>query len=301
MNKQVLITGGSGFLGRNVGIKFHKENYDVIMIGHGNSIQSHDIKFINCNVNLKSLIKLNIIPDLMIHCAGSGSVGDSFNNPYYDYQKNVNTLIDVLEYIRIYSPKTKLIFPSSAAVYGVVKKVPIKEDTPFLPVSPYGYNKMIGEHICKYYSEYGIEIAIIRFFSLYGVGLKKQLLFDVCKKISNNNLIFYGTGYEVRDFLHISDASQLIFQIAQHHNRGPFFIINGGTGIGTSVNEIVRSLIHLFGKKDQVQYSGERKIGDPDRYIADITKCLSLGWKPKINIQDGLKEYAEWFRESTFL
>ena len=114
--------------------------------------------------------------------------------------------------MRVYNPKAQLIYPSSPAVQGEHTNTPIKEDYVGKPASPYGYHKKIVEDLCQSYSEkYSLKISVVRLFSVYGNGLKKQLLWDAYNKIrySSKEVEFWGTGEETRDFIHIEDV--LIF------------------------------------------------------------------------------------------
>jgi UDP-glucose 4-epimerase len=212
----------------------------------------------------------------------------------------VNTTLAVLEYIRLHNHSTTLLYPSSTAVYGDKEDYPIAEDELLTPVSPYGYHKAIVESLCKNYSSnYNLKIAIIRFFSLYGEGLTKQLLWDSCNKLisSDKNVEFYGTGSETRDFIHIKDATSLIYAILTGSTSN-FDIYNGGSGCKSTIKDIINMLAKELNTSKAITFNGNQKIGDPKHYHADITKSLLLSWKPTINLKDGIKQYINSFASS---
>lgn len=299
-NKQAIVTGAHGFLGRHVSRVFSDEGYIVKGIGHGTWLRSEWqdwglSEWHSCNITLESLGSYVQQPDVIIHCAGSGSVEYSLSHPMQDFERTVLTSLTLLEFLRLHSPKTSLIYPSSAAVYGTVRNLPIMESTPLNPISPYGVHKKIVEELIQSYAQhFSIPVAIVRFFSLYGPGLRKQLIWDACKKIEKGDLDFFGTGYEIRDWLHVQDAARLLLTLSFHKSPNTV-IVNGGTGVGTTVNEIVTMIGGKFNNKDFPHFSKVQKMGDPPGYIADIKKATSLGWMPQYDLHKGIEEYVYWY------
>jgi UDP-glucose 4-epimerase len=191
----------------------------------------------------------------------------------------------------------RLVYPSSAGVYGVAEKLPIAESAPLVPVSPYGVHKKITEEMCcSYAHHFGVSVVIVRLFSVYGIGLRKQLLWDSCRKIRNGENIFFGSGMETRDWLHINDAAALLLAAgAFASTECP--IVNGGLGQGVLVREVLAELFDCFGRGDAPQFSGVSRSGDPMHYIADISLLHRWGWQPKMSWREGVREYAEWFKK----
>lgn len=301
MQKTALVTGTYGFLGRHVAKKLACDGWQVTGIGHGSwnkkEWSQYGIKvFFNCDVTYENLEKvLNPPFNIVIHCAGTGSVGASYSNPREDFRKNVISSHDLLEYLRIHSPSSHLIFPSSASVYGCVEKKLIPEEHPRNPVSPYGLHKKMVEDLCEFYSSrHDINVDIIRFFSIYGTGLKKQLIWDACKKIHAGNSQFFGTGNEIRDFLHIDDAVSLIQLLAEKPSQG-LSIINGGTGLGITTREIITLIQKGFSDNNPLNFTNLIREGDPTYMIADIRKARSLGWIPLVPLNVGINDTIEWF------
>jgi len=299
-NKQVIVTGAYGFLGRHVAKVFSQNGFSITGLGHGTWIRSEWqqwglSEWHPCNLTMESLTTYVQQPDVVVHCAGSGSVGYSLTHPLQDYERTVSTTVTLLEFLRLHSPKTSFIYPSSAAVYGIAEKLPIAESAPLNPISPYGVHKKIVEEISQSYAHYfSIPVAIARFFSLYGPGLRKQLLWDSCVKIENGDFNFYGTGKEVRDWLHVKDAAHLLLTLSSRASSDAL-VVNGGTGKRTTVHEIIEEISRRMNKENNLKFSHKPKLGDPPGYIADIKKATSLGWRPKVLLHDGIEEYVHWY------
>lgn len=299
-NKQAIVTGANGFLGRHVAKVFSENGFTVTGLGHGTWIRTEWqqwglSEWHSCNITMESLNTYVQQPDVVVHCAGSGSVGYSLTNPLQDFERTVSTTITLLEFLRLHSPKTSFVYPSSAAVYGIAQKLPISESTPLDPISPYGVHKKIVEEISQSYAHHFlIPVAIARFFSLYGPGLRKQLLWDSCKKIESGDFIFYGTGNEVRDWLHVKDAAHLLLILSSNASSDAL-VVNGGTGKGITVHEIIEDLSRIMGKKNPPKFSHKPKPGDPPGYIADIKMATSLGWEPQYSLHDGIEQYIHWY------
>lgn len=302
--KKVLITGAYGFLGRHTAKKFKKEGFHVTGIGHGKWYQEEFSRWgidvwVESTITFESLINTNEVFDIVVHCGGSGSVGFSTINPYEDFQKSVQSTLSLLEYIRLRAPNTKFIYPSSVAVQGSLPDIPITEEMVSSPISPYGFHKKIAEELCRsYHINFGITTGVIRFFSIYGDGLKKQLLYDACKKIElakTGSAIFFGTGKETRDWIHVKDASSLIYKFSLQLTGNEF--INGGSGQRVEIAEVLKLLKKEFGSSLPIEFNGEVREGDPRYFWADITKAKQYGWEPTISLEQGIRLYVEYYKE----
>jgi len=301
----VLITGAHGFLGRYTALYFKKRSWRIIGMGHGHwGFECHEDfgidRWIEGDIDFYTLAKIDEKLDCVVHCAGGSSVGYSVQYPLHDFNKTVNASINLLEYLRIYQPRAKIIYPSSAAVYGKKDNQSILETTSLGPISPYGFHKKIVEELCaSYCTNFNLSVAVIRFFSVYGPGLKKQLLWDACNKFSKaagKKIVFLGTGEETRDWLHVKDAAALLFRMAESSGQ-QYEIINGGSGVTLSVNQVLTTMAVKFKNIPLVAFNHEFREGDPKHYWADISKAKQKGWLPKINIELGLQEYVEWYEE----
>lgn len=299
--KTILITGAHGFLGRNTAALFKEKGYGVVGIGHGHwGIQKpRDFgidEWVEADIDPIGLSHVHGKIDCVIHCAGGSSVGNSVDHPVLEFQRTVDSTIHVLEYIRKNHPYALIVYPSSAAVYGNQSDFPIRENNQIAPLSPYGFYKKIAEDLCECYAKnFDIKVVVIRFFSIYGVGLQKQLLWDACTKLCSGErqVRFYGTGTETRDWLDVRDAVSLIHLLVK--SATGFEIFNGGSGERRTVSEILFMLSHALGKPAEILMGNENKKGDPLHYWADIAKAEKIGWTPQHKIERGLQEYVEWF------
>jgi UDP-glucose 4-epimerase len=301
INSQIfLVTGGFGFIGRNIALQASSLGASVIGLGSGlwtkeesSSWGFKDWK--TCEITLSNLILYGGKPDVIIHCASGSSVSYSIKQPYVDFERSVNSLLNVLEFIRLHSPNTRLVLTSSASVYGISTNFPITIYEALKPLSAYGVYKKIAEELCIMYSnEFKIKSSIVRLFSVYGSGLKKQLLWDACNKIIMNDFIFAGTGNESRDWIHVDDAVKLLI-LASSYADYSVPIVNGGTGNAVKVNQILTIIFEKLSKNSNVIFSGNSRKGDPQCYQADITEAKNWGWEPTRFWRDGILEYVDWY------
>lgn len=298
----VLVTGARGFLGRHVARCFAAAGHTVSGIGHGEwRRDEHSAYGIStwhqADITLERLVQVAGEPDCIVHCAGSSSVGFSLTNPLEDFDRSATTTVAVLDYVRRVTPNTAVVLPSSAAVYGTAILLPNNESAPLRPASPYGVHKLIVEELCQSYAKhFKTRLAIVRLFSLYGEGLRKQLMWDACKKFASGAAEFFGSGEELRDWLHVEDAAKLLHKAALNASSlCP--VVNGGSGQGISVGRALSLLASTYGTLEPLSFTGEKRAGDPTGYQADITAANQWGWEPRIPLDEGLQRYVRWFKE----
>ncbi|OAM53383.1 hypothetical protein A7981_06925 [Methylovorus sp. MM2] len=302
----IWITGGKGFIGRNLAKTIASNQKKVFGIGHGSWSQEDCIQWsyeswMNAEIDFASLNHLASqagLPETIYHLAGGSAVGPSIQNPYEDFQRTVDTTARLLEWVRQVSPKTKVIGTSSAAVYGSSFDCPIKENDLGHPYSPYGFHKSMLEKLFDSYREsFDLNTTIVRLFSVYGAGLEKQLLWDICQKLSKSEgdkIVLNGTGMELRDWLHVSDAANLLCSLG---NRDVSLdVINGGTGIATSIHSVAKLVVAAWGKHHAVEFSGVARKGDPQSLVADTSLATSFGHNAQVPLAEGIKEVVDWFK-----
>ncbi len=297
------MTGASGFLGRHVARLFSRKGHTVLGIGHGEwsreEWESWGLSAWQCaDVTVETLEQHGGTPLAIIHCAGGGSVSFSIDNPIADFERTVVTTAHVLEYVRTSAPSCRVVYPSSASVYGAAEQIPIHEDCHPAPISQYGVHKLMAEQmVASYARQFGTLAAIVRLFSVYGCGLRKQLLWDACGKFASHNGVFMGTGKELRDWLHVEDAAELLLAAFDHASvECP--TVNGGTGEGISVRDVLLHLGRCLHKEALPEFCGVQRTGDPSRFVADVCAAKAWGWSPKHRWEQGVEEYAAWWTRS---
>lgn len=302
MRKRVLITGAAGFLGRHVSKAFKESGALTCGIGHGDlgreELKSWGLdEWFQADVTLGNLVATGREFDVIVHCAGSGSVSFSLQEPMADFQRTVESTLAVLEFMRLKNPEAHLIYPSSPAVQGDGDGKPLRETDPCKPVSPYGVHKKISEDLCRSYeASFGLQSTVVRFFSIYGEGLKKQLLWDAANKLLQNGreACFWGTGDEVRDWIHVEDAASLALFLSGASCCPS--LVNGGSGRPHTISEILLLLRRFLGVSSSISFNNRTRKGDPRYYCADTSLLNSLSWEPFVSLEDGLFRYAEWVR-----
>lgn len=301
--KKILITGVNGFIGHSAAVYFGNE-YEVYGMDISTEYrgEGEKINYYQCNMSQSpaelSMIVTSIQPDVILHCAGSANVGASVVNPMADLDGNLHSLYQLLIALKSIEKKPKMIFMSSAGVYGNPKQLPIKETDEPAPISPYGLHKLMCEQLCHYFNEvHGYKIRSIRIFSAYGSGLRKQILWDMYQKYQNQGTIpLFGTGDETRDFIHVSDILQAIECILAYDGEEEIFNVANGEEV--SIKELAHTYARKLGEsEDIVSFNGETKAGDPLNWRADISLLKKIGYTKRMELAEGVGSYVEWVKE----
>ena len=302
----IFLTGAHGFIGHHTSRYLASLGKKVVGLGHGawaTADYEHWglVDWLNGEVgpaNLDTLASRHGAPEYVIHLAGGSSVGPSFAAPAEDFRRSVVGTSDLAEWVRVHAPQAPIVMASSAAVYGAGHSGPIDEQTRCSPYSPYGFHKHMAElALSSYANSFGLRVACIRFFSVYGPGLRKQLLWDACSKLAQGlpALALGGHGTELRDWLHVEDAARLLFTATAYANTScP--IVNCGTGVGTTVRSIAEQLLHRWNGGTSLSFSGIARTGDPQSLVADNALAQSWGWTPQHDWEAGIAEYVAWFK-----
>jgi UDP-glucose 4-epimerase len=302
---RIWITGARGFIGRNLANHLSDGGHLVLGLGHGawptaDAARWGVSHWVNGDVhpgNLRQLARDFGAPDFVYHLAGGSSVGAAIAGPLEDFARSVITTAELLDWARLEAPETRLIAASSGAIYGAGHDGPIDEDVVGTPASPYGYHKMLMEHLCRSYATaYGIRVVLPRMFSVYGAELRKQVLWDLCTKLSrgSNEVELSGTGDELRDWIEVRDvvrALDLIKELAS--DAVPR--VNIGTGVGTSVREVAGLVAAAWPKRKTVSFNGKARPGDPFSLLADAARLSALGFASRIRVDVGIEEYVRWY------
>ena len=237
----------------------------------------------------------DVQPDACVHCAGRASVGLSIEDPAADFRGNTLLTFELLDALRRSAPKCRFLLLSSAAVYGNPQSLPIREDQPLAPLSPYGFHKRQAELLVQEFADvYGQPGLSARIFSAYGPGLRRQVIWDICERIlTTGTLTLGGTGGETRDFIHAADIAAALAVLSERAPaRGEVY--NVATGRETSISELAALIGASLRQKVAATFDGRSRPGDPRNWRADISKLKALGFEPALSLEDGLAQFAQW-------
>lgn len=282
IKKKILILGGYGFLGSKL-YRSLKDNYYVFRYGKFSK---------NKEISLSTLKKIKKNFDIIIHSAGSSSVTESIVNPKKDLKKTVGSTRALIKFIKEKKIKPRLVFISSPAIFGDSIKKRIMQ-----PISPYGRNKLKSEKLLKTFAKKNkLDLSIVRFFSLYGEGLKKQLLWDVLCKLKNNIFVFNGSGSEIRSWMHVSDAVKIINLVLLNSSKSTSIINASGNDVLTN-KEVINKIYKYLHVKEKPIFNNIGRKGDPKILVYDNKDLKNLKWKQSVAFSLGLKKYIKWFQK----
>lgn len=303
------MTGARGFIGRHLAVVVGQTGAAVAGLGHGawsagDALRWSVRHWLNGEIsqsNLDLLATETGVPDTIFHLAGGSSVGFSIQAPEEDFYRSAVSAIRLLEWARHHAPSCRLVLASSAAVYGSAHTRPIREDDPISPYSPYGFHKRSAELLFEsYFHNFSLSTSIVRLFSIYGPGLRKQLLWDLCNRLHgglSGSLELGGYGDELRDFLHVRDAASFLHLVGQSPALAGG-VLNVGSGVGLTVRQVAQDLCQAYGENAEIRFSGQVRPGDPRYLVADTSASSALDWMPKNTWAHGLNEYVDWYRKN---
>jgi UDP-glucose 4-epimerase len=299
MKKKILLIGSKGFIVQNLQRKLLKA--DSFEVFGSDVVQDYNQKnyFVIDATNADfGILFQNTQFDYCINCSGAANVSDSLKNPLRDFHLNTYNVFRILDSIRKLNSSCRFINLSSAAVYGNPESLPISETQTLSPTSPYGIHKLQAEQICsEFHKFYEIETCSLRIFSAYGPGLKKQLFWDVYKKmLASDSIMLWGTGNESRDFIYIDDLVNIIISLI----KKPIFYC-GVLNVANGIEHTIESVVYTFGQivgfdTKSINFSGEERKGDPQNWRADTKKLKEIlpDFQAENSIQDGLSKYYKW-------
>lgn len=316
MNERVLITGAAGFIGSNLADDLLAKGLDVMGIDNFDPFYSREIKESNISAALKhrSFVFLEgdirdagfldrcfseFKPNTIVHLAAKAGVRPSIKDPASYFDVNVSGTLNLLEAMKRNSI-CRMLFASSSSVYGNNKKVPFAEsDNVDFPVSPYAASKKAGELLCHtYHHLFNMDVFCLRFFTVYGPRQRCDLAINKFTKaiLNGEPITLFGDGTTSRDYTHIKDIVQGI-EKALAYLKG-FNIFNLGESHAVSLSELVSLLERNTGENAQINYL-PLQDGDVFQTFADISRSQrELGYKPVVNIEDGIRNYVDWYRSS---
>lgn len=313
-----LITGGAGFIGSNLANELSLNNrvtiIDDLSMGSVSNIELRDtVTFIEGDVTdasvMTDLLRKNTF-DYVFHFAAIASVADSVERPVATHHVNFESVLSLLELIKAHQPQLKrLVFASSAAVYGDEPTLPKQEESVIRPLTPYAIDKFAAEKYVLAYNElYDVPTSAVRFFNVYGPnqnpkspysGVISIMMdkFEMARKGQASDFTLFGDGEQSRDFVYVKDVIQALLLVAESSDsRGEVY--NVGTGNQTTLNNLLDFFLESRSKEVMILKEAVRQGDIPDSY-ADITKLQTLGYQSRYSIKEGLTEYFNYMDETT--
>ena len=292
------MTGGAGFIGSHIADSAREVNdlyvFDDFSTGSRDNLPDESTVIESNLRNTDRLTSTVEAVDLVFHEAAQVSVQRSIESPVQSQKTNLDPIHTILEAAR--DTDTRIVFASSAAIYGEPEYTPIDEGHPKNPTSPYGLEKLAADHYCRLYHElFGVEAVTLRYFNVYG---PRQQAGDYSGVISifreqalkDEPITIEGDGTQTRDFVHVDDVVQANI-LAATHEEAPGKAFNVGTGTEITIRELAETIKEVTDSDSEIVHVEPRE-GDIDESIADVTRAReTLGYEPKYDIHDGIKAY----------
>jgi UDP-glucose 4-epimerase len=283
---RVVVTGGAGFVGSHVAAYLVERGFKVVAVDSLERASAvRRLEEVGVSLIVGDVRSVDLPPsDAVVHAAAYINVEESWERPY-DYMWN-NAAATARVAKRCAETGARLVYISSAAVYGEPQRLPIDENHPMRPLSPYGLSKLAGEQIAQMLTP---EAAVLRLFNVYGPGQTGPYAGVVSKFIERAKgglpPVIYGDGTQTRDFVHVADVAQFVEVVL---DRGAAGVYNVGTGRAVSIRELAAIVMRLAGLGGEPLYAPPRH-GDIKHSAADVSKAKSLGWQPQIPLEEGLR------------
>jgi UDP-glucose 4-epimerase len=301
MSNTVLITGAGGFLGGHVASAFSAAGWRTIGVGRTDpnrqaerfdAFDLHDVADTEHNISLLE----RYAPDAIVHLAAPASVQQSLRNPLADAQGHFVPTAGLFESVRIAGIRPRVILVSSAAVYGDPQQLPVREDAPLAPISPYGFHKVQQELLLdEYVRVHGFRGCKARVFSTYGENLRRLAVWDIARRAFAGDFTVYGSGDETRDYLYAGDAARALVCLAERAEcRGE--AINVASGEAVTIRKLAEEIFHAAAIDATPRFNNEALAGSPRRWRADISQLERLGCSPA-QWSSGLQRTINWIRE----
>lgn len=316
-DKQVLVTGGLGFIGSNlchelVGQGAHVTIVDNMLPRHGGNI--FNIKDIEDDLrvnfsDIRNELSMNHLvkgKEYIFHLAGQVNHVDSMKNPIHDLDINCKGTLVLLEALKLNNRDAKVIFAGTRGEYGATVKLPVDEEHPTNPKGIYAVTNLTAEKMVLVYDDiYGIKGACLRITNTFGP--RHQMAHDefgvfnwfVRKALDDAEIPVFGDGHILRDFLYVDDLTQCLLMVATC-DQAYGEVFNVGTGVGISFRDLAATIVKVVGsgKVGFTEFTIERKEVEPGDYYADISKIRkAVGWTPKVPLEEGIRLTADYYRK----
>lgn len=299
---KVLVTGGAGFIGSHLADRMISQGAQVTVLDNLSFGRLENVPLGATFLQMDLLDYPALHPvvrdqDVIFHLAACATTKESamgWADPVFDYQVNAIGTLNMLRAVAEAGNTVRVIYASSAAVYGHTGPIPTNENHPTDPVSPYGISKLAGEKYClAYYREYGIPVAILRIFNCYGPRQPRYVMHDLIMKLRHDSSLLrvIGTGRQVRDFCYVDDVVDAFLLVADH----PGEVFNAGSGIPTTISSLAEHIKARVAPMARSVTEGKSWRGDIESLLADATKLRALGFSPKVDLDAGIEKLLAWY------
>jgi UDP-glucose 4-epimerase len=302
---KILVTGGAGFIGSHVVDCLVRKEHEVVVVDDLSSGKEEFVnekaKFYKKDVteNLDDIFEVEK-PEIVLHMAANIMLRHSMEDPIYDAKNNIIATINVLEVCRKFKVRKIIYTSTGGARVGNPEYMPVDEDHPINPTSPYGISKHTGEHYVWLYKElYGLDYLIFCFGNVYGPRedprTKRLSALFIQKLLNDETPEIFGDGEQTRDFLYVLDLAEFIVESINKNPEHKLFHIANGKG--TSVNKVFEILKNISGFKKNAKHI-EAVKGEVKDIVLDTSLAQKeLGWEPTRSVEEGLKATFEWFKK----
>jgi UDP-glucose 4-epimerase len=303
---KILVTGGAGFIGSHL-IRYFQGQAECVVLdnfrsGHRRNLAGLDVRLIEGSITDRAAVRRAVQGiSQVFHCAAMVSVPESVQRPQECVEANVTGLLNVLEEAAAAGVR-RLVFSSSAAVYGENPVSPKTEDLLPDPRSPYGITKLDGEYYCGMYARAGrIETVALRYFNVFGPRQDPNSAYAAAvpifiqKALADDSLTIYGDGEQTRDFVYVGDVVAANVFAAQH--PGLSGVYNVGYGTEITINALARRIIAAASSKSQIRHEPVRP-GDIRHSRASVDRLLGAGFRPTSSLDAGLASTVDYFRKT---
>ena len=309
MNMKIMITGGMGFIGSHLCDNL-VDDHEIIILTKSESkkinlkeslskIQIENLDITNFSKLEKVILKHK--PEIIIHLAGQTSHAKSFENPIYDIDINAKSTLCILETIRSNNLNCKFILGSTFIVIGKPTQLPVNEETPCFPTTIYGTNRLASENYCKIYHDvHGLDTIIFRITNSFGpreqyLTTKNAINHLIYKAFKGMEITIYNNGKFFRDLIYVDDVISAIKSIMLKGQSGNLYWISSNNKtwfyqLGEILEKLTDTPVVYI---DPPQYTKQVDVGN---FLVDNSKLCSLGWKPSIPLQNGIKKTLDYFQ-----
>jgi UDP-glucose 4-epimerase len=303
---RIVVTGGAGFIGSHIVDAYAEAGHDVLVVDslweHGGGRRANvrnGITLVHMDIRDEGIGRVfsEFKPEIVSHHAAQHSVAISARDPVYDAQVNVVGLLNVLEHASRNGAR-KVIFASSGATFGTPERLPINDETPQLPISPYGISKMVGEHYLRFYrGNRELDFTALRYGNVYGPrqdpnGEAGVIAIFIGKFLARKPVRIDWDGEQTRDYVFVDDVAQANVR-ALELGSGQSYVI--GTGKKTSVNEIHRVIAGISGFEAPIERAQQRPGDARDAQFDSARARSELDWTPLVSLEGGIRATYEYF------